>query len=110
MKEQFSKNPVKKKRKEKHIKKLTKEGRMIKGVEIPKGALPANPDQQNNYDSYATKFFYKDIVYTCAGCNKEEIWTAEQQKKYFEVQKGNIYNEPKWCYDCHAKRMQAKKQ
>ena len=36
------------------------------------------------------------------------MWTAAQQKRYFEVQKGNIYNEPKWCHECHTERMKKK--
>jgi len=106
MMRKLSKNPVKKKREEKRIAKLKKEGRIVKGVEVPEGALSANPDKQNCGASYAVKFYYQDIHYTCAGCGKKEIWTAKQQKRYFETQKGNIYNEPKWCYECHSKRMQ----
>ena len=108
---QISKNPIKAKREAKRIAKriakLKKEGRIVKGVEIPEGVLPANPDAQNA-TAYSTKFFYKDIQFTCAGCGKKEEWTAQQQKRYFETQKGNIYNEPKWCYDCHSKRMKNK--
>ena len=106
MKKQISKNPIKRKREEKRIKNLKKEGRTVKGVEIPKGALPANPDNQDHGHGYAVKFSYTDISYTCAGCGKKGIWTAEQQKKYFEIQKGNIYNVPRWCYKCHSRRMQ----
>jgi hypothetical protein len=106
MKKMTSKNPVKKAREEKRIAKLEKEGRLVKGVEIPLGSLAANPDEQNHGGGYAAKFYYKDILYVCAGCGKNEVWTAKQQKRYFESQKGNIYNEPKWCHDCHVARMQ----
>ncbi len=110
MKNQISKNPVKKARKEKRIKKLKKEGLIVKGVEIPKGVLPANPDNQAYSGGYAAKLYYSDIHYTCAGCSKKEVWTAPQQKRYFETQKGNIYNEPKWCHKCHLKRMRDKEE
>jgi hypothetical protein len=108
MKKQISKKPIKRKREEKRIANLEKEGRIVKRVEIPKGTLPADPDNQAHGHGYSVKFYYKDIPYTCAGCGKKEVWTAEQQKKYFEIQKGNIYNAPKWCYDCHSRRMQEK--
>jgi hypothetical protein len=108
MKKKISNNPIKRKREEKRIAKLKKEGRIVKGVEIPQGALAADPDNQNHGGGYAAKFYYKDIYYTCAGCGRKEVWSAAQQKRYFEVQKGNIYNKPKWCYECHSKRMQAK--
>jgi len=107
MKKQISKNRIKAKREEKRVAKLKKEGRIVKGVEIPKGVLPANPDKQN-HSGLSAKFYYKDIEFTCAGCGKKDVWTAEQQKRYFELQKGNIYNDPKWCYKCHQKRIQKK--
>ncbi|MDD5070897.1 MAG: zinc-ribbon domain containing protein [Candidatus Omnitrophica bacterium] len=108
MKRKVSKNPIKKKREEKRIDKLKKAGRIVKGVEIPERALAANPDKQNCGAEYAVKLSYQDIQYICAGCGKEGVWSAEQQKKYFETQKGNIYNKPKWCYECRHKRIQDK--
>ncbi len=101
----ISKNPIKKKREEKRLVKLKKEGRLVKGVEIPKNSLPGDPDNQNHNGGYSPKLCYQDIHFTCAGCGKSGVWTAQQQKRYFEVQKGNIFNEPKWCYECHSKRI-----
>jgi len=80
MKKTISKNPIKRKREEMRIAKLEKEGRIVKGVKIPKDALPANPDNQDHGGGYAAKFYYKDIHYTCSGCGKKEVWTAQQQK------------------------------
>lgn len=108
MVKQTSKNPVKIKREAKRIAKLEKEGRIVNGVEIPRDSIPANPGLQRGSGGFSTKYYYKDIRYICAGCGKEDVWTVKQQKKYFEDQKGNIYNEPKWCYECHLKRMQEK--
>jgi hypothetical protein len=67
--------------------------------------LPADPESQALRGGYFAKLYYKDIHYTCAGCGEKEVWTARQQKKYFEIQKGNIYCEPQWCHDCHRKQM-----
>jgi hypothetical protein len=104
-----AKNPIKQKREKKRLAKLEKAGRLVKGVEIPEGALPGNPDEQVGAEGYAAKFYYVDIDYVCRGCGRKEVWTAAQQKRYFEVQKGNIYNEPTWCHECHTERMQKKK-
>lgn len=105
MSRMVSKNPIKRKREEKRLAKLQKQGRLVEGIEIPQNALAANPDAQNHHGGYSGKFYYQDIHYTCAGCGKPGVWTAQQQKRYFEVQKGNIYNVPKWCYKCHSRRM-----
>jgi hypothetical protein len=103
-----SRNPIKRKREEKRLAKLQKEGRLVQGVELPKNSLAADPDAQDHGGGYSAKFYYRDIHYTCAGCGKPGIWTAEQQKRYFEMQKGNIYNKPKWCYECHMRRKKNK--
>ena len=99
------KKSLKEKRKDKHVKKLDREGRLVKGVVIPKDTLAADPDKQAHRGGYSIKFSYSDIDFVCAGCGKECHWTAQQQKRYYEDQQGNIYNEPKWCYDCHTKKM-----
>ena len=108
MKNRIPKNPIKKKRLEKKLKKLKVEGRLVKGVVIPKGSLAGDPDKQNRGNGYAAKFYYVDISFFCNGCGNKEVWTAKQQQKYFETQKGNIYNKPKWCYECHNKQMAKK--
>jgi hypothetical protein len=104
-----SRNPIKRKREEKRLAKLQKEGRLVKGIEVPQSALPANPDAQNPGGGYSAKFYYQDIHFICAGCGKPGIWTSQQQKRYFEIQKGNIYNKPKWCHECHTKNKEAKR-
>jgi len=103
-----SNKPIKQKREKKRMAKLEKAGRLVKGVEIPEGALAGDPDKQVGGEGFAAKYFYLDIIYVCRGCGRKGVWTAAQQKRYFEVQKGNIYNEPTWCYECHADRMKKK--
>ncbi len=107
MPKMVSKNPIKKRREERRLAKLQK-GQLVNGVEVPKNALAAEPDAQNHQGGYSVKFYYQDIPYKCAGCGRPGVWTAQQQKRYFEKQKGNIYNEPKWCYECHSMRMRKK--
>ena len=112
MKIQLSKNVLKRKRAEKkerrRLSALAKAGRLVAGVEIPPGVLAADPFRQVYGGPYAVKYYYKDIMYQCSGCGKYGTWSAEQQKRYFEEQKGNIFNEPKWCHRCHRKRMLAR--
>ena len=99
---------IKEKRDKKRLASLEKAGRIIQGYEIPKNSLPGDPTKQAHKGGYSPKLYYQNIHYTCEACKKESIWSAEQQKKYFEMQKGNIYNKPKWCYDCHLIHMQQK--
>jgi hypothetical protein len=44
--------------------------------------------------------YYLDVPYTCASCGSEEVWTAPQQKWWYETAKGSIYSVAKLCRTC----------
>lgn len=91
------------KKEQKKLAKLKEDGRIVDGYIIPANSLAANPSKQNHKGSFSVKFYYRDITYICQGCGNKEVWTAKQQQRYFEIQKGNIFNKPKWCSECYNK-------
>src|SRR4051812_5164270 len=62
---------------------------------IPSDAIPADPSQQAPNNSYGPPLFYRDLDFACVDCGLREVWTAEQQKWWYEVAKGSIYSGPK---------------
>lgn len=48
--------------------------------------------------------YYVDVQFVCCDCDREQIWTAEQQKWYYEVAKGSLYSKAVRCLDCRRKR------
>ena len=44
--------------------------------------------------------FYKDVPFRCRDCGKDEIWTARQQKWWYEVAKGYVYSGAVRCRAC----------
>ncbi len=51
--------------------------------------VPTDPSQYAPHNSWSTlPAFYEDIVFRCRDCGADEIWTAEQQKWWYEVAKG----------------------
>jgi hypothetical protein len=56
----------------------------------------------NSYDEpdFVKRRYYLDRPFTCAGCNSKEIWTAVQQKWWYEVAKGSLYTTAKFCRSC----------
>lgn len=56
----------------------------------------------NSYDEpeFVKCGYYVDRPFTCAGCNSQEVWTAAQQKWWYEVAKGNLYATAKFCRTC----------
>ena len=52
---------------------------------------------------YVMRGYYQDVPFRCQGCGKEEIWTAAQQKWWYEVAKGYVYSTAKLCRPCRKK-------
>ena len=76
---------------------------------IPPGAVAADRTQQvpnNSHD--ATPTYYVDIKFKCCDCKTVEIWTAKQQKWYYEVAKGPLYARAVRCRACRDQIKAAK--
>ena len=44
--------------------------------------------------------FYRDLPFRCRGCGGDEVWTAKQQKWWYEVAQGNINSTAMHCRAC----------
>lgn len=68
---------------------------------MPEGAVMADTSKQvaNNSDS-APVLHYVDKPFKCIDCDKEQVWTASQQKWYYEVAKGSLYATAIRCRAC----------
>jgi hypothetical protein len=49
---------------------------------------------------YLQSGWYRDYPFQCADCGKLEIWTATQQKWWYEVAKGGILTIARRCRTC----------
>ena len=45
---------------------------------------------------------YVDTAFRCGNCGREEVWTATQQKWWYEVAKGFVYSTAILCRACRA--------
>ena len=68
--------------------------------------VPADISQQNvNPNPYGPPvLFYEDLRFTCRDCGSREVWTAEQQKWWYEVAKGKLYSTAARCRPCRRAR------
>jgi hypothetical protein len=66
--------------------------------------IPADVSKHAPNNSYSQLLFYEDKPFVCVGCGKEEIWTARQQKWWYEVAKGTIYSRAVRCRECRKSR------
>jgi len=70
----------------------------------PPGAVRADPEQLAHINTYGSlPAYYIDKPFTCRDCGVEEIWTAEQQKWWYEVAKGHIDSTAVRCRACRKK-------
>ena len=92
------------KRERRRLKRLADDGLIRNGVEIPRAAILADPSQQVPNNSYSPPpLFYVDKEFVCVDCGRQEEWTAQQQKWYYEVAKGSLYATAVRCRDCRRK-------
>jgi putative zinc ribbon protein len=72
---------------------------------VPRGELPADLAKLVHDTSYGPRpRFYVDTPFTCADCGKAEVWTAADQKWWYEEAKGKIASRASRCRDCRSKR------
>ncbi len=77
----------------------------------PASAVIANPQElQHNVRAAYTlmPLFYVDMPFTCKDCGSLELWTAKQQKWWYEIAKGSIDSIAVRCRSCRKKE-QARK-
>lgn len=60
--------------------------------------------------SYSPPEFYEDQEFVCADCGAEEVWTAAQQKWWYEVAKGSIYSHAIRCRECRKRHREQPQQ
>jgi len=65
------------------------------------GAVAADPEQLRHNNTYGQfPLFYVDRAFSCRDCNQAQLWTAKQQKWWYEVAKGNVYSHAVRCRAC----------
>jgi hypothetical protein len=75
-----------------------------KAQTLPSGAVPADHSELQHNNTYGPlPDYYVDAPYVCRDCGSEEIWTAKQQKWWYEVVKSDINAFAVRCYGCRKK-------
>jgi hypothetical protein len=71
---------------------------------LPLGAVAADHAQLVHNRTYGPMpRFYVDRAFVCRDCGSHEVWTAKQQKWWYEVAKGNIDSIAVRCRPCRAR-------
>src|SRR2546429_6590829 len=94
--------------KRRRIPRYQREAETGKPPEPVRGRIAADLSQQAPNNSYSPPLYYEGLEFTCVDCGKREVWTAEQQKWWYEVAKGPIYSTAKRCRACRQARREAR--
>jgi hypothetical protein len=58
--------------------------------------------------TFVERGYYLDQPFRCVDCGKDEVWTAAQQKWWYEVAKGQIFTVAKRCRLCRGRQRERK--
>lgn len=73
----------------------------------PPGAVEADPAELAHNNTYGLlPRYYLDKAFTCRDCGSAELWTAKQQKWWYEVAKGNINSTAVRCRACRRREQE----
>jgi hypothetical protein len=84
-----------------------------KEVEAFARSVPVNhqllmPNNSYCISDFALRGYYLDVPFDCVVCGKSEVWTALQQKWWYEVAKGEQYSTARRCRACRKKERDRK--
>lgn len=75
---------------------------------MPAEAIAADPARLAHNNTYGTlPSFYVDRAFKCRDCGSDEVWTAKQQKWWYEEQQGAIDSVAVRCRPCRLARRAA---
>lgn len=84
--------------------KLAKEGPRRHKKKLAEGTVAADISQQVLINSYSGQpAYYVDQPFACVDCGRDEVWTATQQKWYYEFAKGSLYGRAVRCRACRRR-------
>ena len=64
----------------------------------------------NSYGTpdFVERGYYLDRSFICKDCDKQEVWTATQQKWWYEVAKGEVFSGASRCRACRRRERERK--
>ncbi len=89
----------KQRKKEIKAKRLERVNKLAKGGA---GLVRVDATQLAPNNSWGVPEFYRDRAFVCRDCGAHEVWTARQQKWWYEIAKGPVDSVAVRCKPCRA--------
>lgn len=74
------------------------------GKEIPVNLANLAPNNSYGVPEFVARGTYRDLPFACKDCGKPQVWTAAQQKWWYESAKGFAYSTATRCRPCRKRR------
>ena len=78
------------------------EAALLRGRTRVNAAL-LRPDGSYSIPDYVERGYYLDKSFTCKDCGKQEVWSATQQKWWYEIAKGGVWTMATRCRLCRRR-------
>lgn len=80
---------------------------------VAAGTAPVNaallrPRTSYSDPEFLTRGTYLDKAFTCIDCGAEQVWTATQQKWWYEIAKGDRFTTATRCRACRRRERERK--
>lgn len=66
------------------------------------------PHRSYSDPDFVQRGYYENKRFMCVDCGKAEVWTAAQQKWWYEVAKGNVFTTARRCRACRRRERERK--
>jgi len=66
------------------------------------------PDNSYGTPEFVRRGFYLDRPFNCKACGKPQVWSATQQKWWYESAKGDVWAVAVLCRPCRLKQRERK--
>ena len=65
--------------------------------------IKADLSKQTPNNSYSPPLYYEDVSFMCRDCGAESVWTAEQQRLWYEQWGGSVQSTAVRCRACRQR-------
>jgi hypothetical protein len=66
------------------------------------------PTNSYGIPDFVERGFYVDRPFRCKDCGRAEVWTASQQKWWYEIAKGDVWTMARRCRPCRRRERERK--
>jgi Probable zinc-ribbon domain len=78
------------------------------GASVPVNPANLRPNNSYGVPAFVRRGLYIDRPFTCKHCGVAQIWTAKQQRWWYEVLKGDVWQIAVLCRPCRKKERERK--